>query len=334
MSGARRNTARLLGEAFAGRPVRLVASERIKDSVQRVRVEIAGAERSLVIKRSDAQVAQRNWLVARRWLPAVELEDQGPPLLAVVWEPGDEGAWHVYEDLGERTLAVDRDPAAVRSAVSLLGKMHTRFASLPMLAECRKWGGERGSGFYSASVRDAIRCLEAISPEKLDVIDSRRGLHERLLERMRTLRAEEGERTGAIAELGGPETLLHGDLWLDNVAVIRDGSDARVRLIDWDKAGPGPIGYDLSTFLSRFPAGEREWVLGLYEEIVAEAGWRLPARAEMNYLFTTFELARLANCVVWAALEATRRAEIEWALEELEMADDSLASLDPVLQPR
>ena len=44
-------------------------------------------------------------LVARRWLPAVGLEDQGPPLLAVAAEPTGEGAWHVYDDLHGRPLS-------------------------------------------------------------------------------------------------------------------------------------------------------------------------------------------------------------------------------------
>jgi Phosphotransferase enzyme family len=334
MSDEDRSLAPCLGEAFPGHSVRVVSTERIKPSVLRVRVEIDKAERSLVAKHSDALVTRRNWLVARRWLPAVGLEDQGPPLIAVVGEPSGEHAWHVYEDLGDCTLALDRDPAAVRSAVSLLSKMHIRFTHHPMLAEFRRWGAELGSSFYSANVRDAITCLEAIPPARLNGCGDVRDLRDRLLERMGVMRAEEDRRTEAITELGGPETLLHGDLWLSNAAVIRDGSGTHVRLIDWDKAGPGPIGYDLSTFVGKFPAGERDAVLGLYEEMVAGAGWRLPASTDLNYLFTTFELARLATCVVWSALELTRGTAIEWALEELQMADDALASLEPVLDSR
>jgi hypothetical protein len=322
MSIVQERVAPILREAFPGRSIRLLAGEPITTSVQRVRVVLDDAERSLVVKRSDAISARRNWLVARRWLPAVGFEDRGPPLLAVVAEPGGETAWHVYEDLGDRTLAVEPAPVAVSSAVSLLAKLHTRFADRPMLAECREWGGEMGASFYRANVRDAIKCLEAVPPS---------GLRNRLLERMLILRAEEGRRIEAIADLGGPETLLHGDLWLKNVAVVGDGAGTYVRLIDWDKAGVGPIGYDLSTFLCRFPAGERQAVLRHYEEIVAPAGWRLPGPSDMNYVFATFESARLANCVVWAALEVTKGGEIAWALEELEMADDSLASLDPAL---
>jgi hypothetical protein len=234
--------------------------------------------------------------------------------------------WQIYEDVGEVTLETDRDPAAVRAAVYLLGETHLRFIRHPLLADVRDWGGEFGPAFYSSSVRDAITCLEALPHSDLDGFGDCIALRDRLLERMWALRAQERERTEAIADLGGPETLLHGDVWLKNVAIARSVERVSVRLIDWDHAGLGPLGYDLSTFVNGFPPHERHSVLELYEEAVADAGWRLPSQEDINYLFSTFELGRLANCVIWPALAATEG--VEGALEELEMTDDWLGSLD------
>jgi len=46
----------------------------------------------------------------------------------------------------------------------------------------------------------------------------------------------------------------------------------------------------------------------------------MPARRDLDYLFVTFELARLASSVLWAALAVTKDPHAEWALEELSMA--------------
>ena len=49
--------------------------------VYRLRFEINGRVRSLVVKRLDPGIARRNQLVTERWLPAVGLSQGGPPLL-------------------------------------------------------------------------------------------------------------------------------------------------------------------------------------------------------------------------------------------------------------
>jgi Ser/Thr protein kinase RdoA (MazF antagonist) len=209
--------------------------------------------------------------------------------------------------------------------------MHTRFVRHPMLVDVRHRGGELGAGFYSANVSDAITCLEAIPLARLEGSGDGVSLRDRLLQRMWALRAEESRRTEAIAELGGPDTLLHGDLWLKNLAVIRDGGAVWVRLFDWDHAGLGPIGYDLSTFLAKFSPDTRARLLELYGETV-HAVWELPSRDDLNYLFETFELARLACCVLWAAFAVTDQPDASWPMQELEEADAWLASLEAVLQ--
>ena len=307
---------------------RVVSEERLNraGSINRVRFEVDGRSVSIVAKRSRALAAQRNHLIVHRCLPAVGLRSGAAAILATAAERSGRYVWHVYEDLGERTLETDRGPSAVRAAVRLLSAVHTRFIAHPLLAEARDLGGEFGPGFYRSSVRDAITCLDALPESDRDRSDGRVAVRHRLLERLWALREQEHERTEAIAHLGGPETLLHGDMWLKNVTVGQSGGRAHVRLIDWDHAGVGPLGYDLSTFAHRFCPDERDEVLELYRDALADAGWELPSREELTYVFATFELGRLANCVIWPALAA--RDGVEGALEELAMADDWLRSAD------
>ena len=126
-----------------------------------------------------------------------------------------------------------------------------------------------------------------------------------MLDRLWNLQDEIPERAQALSESGGPETLLHGDLWAINVFVIPTGEDWHPRLIDWDHAGVGPTSYDLSTFLLRFPAQHRQWVLELYQEAVLAGGWKLPAAEQLNFLFETHEYARFANRIIWPSIALT-----------------------------
>jgi len=233
-----------------------------------------------------------------------------------VWRPGSDQAERLDDAVtwrvGELTLEQDRDADAVRAGVSLLAEVHQRFAGHLMIAEAREWGGDLGCTFYSSSARDAITCLEAVPPPRLED-DDVRALRDRLLSRMWELLAEETERTDAVRELGGPETLVHGDLWLKNVSVVREHGVC-AKLIDWDHAGVGPAGYDLSTFLNGFDAEDRDAVLDQYRDALAGTALEPPGPGELNALFDTFERARIANCVVWSAFAVSEGPHVEWAI--------------------
>src|SRR5204863_4900726 len=133
---------------------------------------------------------------------------------------------------------------------------------------------------------------------RVDLSSERLALRDCLLTRLQKLHAEQPARAEALAELGGPETLLHGDLWTTNTFVMPGANGPRARLIDWDHAAVGPASYDLSTFLLRFPSERRTQILDLYQEAVAPAGWRLPPPAALNLLFETAEYARFANRII------------------------------------
>src|SRR5205823_1467708 len=124
-------------------------------------------------------------------------------------------------------------------------------------------------------------------------------LRDRLLARLHSLSEQTVARAEASADLGLPETLLHGDLWTINFIMQRQATGFHARLIDWDCAGVGPVTYDLSTFLLRFPKMERTWITQYYEE---QIGWSLPDYSELNFLFETAEYARFANRIIWPAL--------------------------------
>src|ERR1041384_3228546 len=91
-----------LAELFAFGAWRFAAQQRLCGRVYRVRLELyGGGHRSVMVKRLDPLVAQRNQLVAQRWLPAVSLAGSGPALLTVAAERHGKCVWHVYEDLGD-----------------------------------------------------------------------------------------------------------------------------------------------------------------------------------------------------------------------------------------
>jgi hypothetical protein len=309
-----------------------VHEQRLNSRVYRLRCTLSGTIRSFVGKRLDPDIAHRNELVARRWLPAVGLGDSAPSLLAVVAESDASSVWHLYEDLGDHRLDAARpDFGRVEIAVGAIARIHTRFAGHALIPECRLWGGDLGMSFYVASVGDAIASLESVRARRRRLGVERSSLCRRLLARLADLAEQQAARAEALARAGGPETLLHGDLWPMNVLVGPAAPRAGARLIDWDHAAVGPIAYDLSTFLSRFEVTDRTPILRLYEQEVARAGWRLPAAAELNLTFETAELGRIANRVIWPALAAWED-NAEWAFDALAEIERWFEQLTPILE--
>jgi Ser/Thr protein kinase RdoA (MazF antagonist) len=317
---------RCLREVLGSQSVRLVDRERLKADVHRLRVAGDGDERSVVVKWSDSVVARRCRLVAWRWLPAAGLEDLGAPLLAVAADPNGEGAWHIYEDLPGRPLSTDRPvESEVEAAIAAIARVHTAFAEHPLLREARLWGGDRGIHFFSSNIRDAVIALHS-----LDASAAR----DALLQRMSRLENEGSERAQVLAAVGGPETLVHGDLWPSNVIVPADEDSPAVHLIDWDEAGVGPIGFDVSTFLLRFDPSHRRWILDAYRRAVGRlAGWDLPDERELNLIFSTAAYARLASLLVWS-VAAPEDGEPDWLAERLADLVEWIDEVEPVLPAR
>jgi hypothetical protein len=325
----------VLREAIGGLDptARVIDQLRLKPHhVYRLRVGANGCVRSLVLKRLEPGAAQRNQLVAKRWLPAIGLGEVGPPLLGVAAERNGGWVWHVYDDLGDGTLyARAADRRAVEAAVEVIAQLHTRSAGHTLLPECRRYTGDLGMHFYTANVRDAIHSLESLQPFAVELSPDRVALCDRLLARLHQLLDEQSYRAQAMAELGGPEVLLHGDLWPTNVLVCPAENGLRVRLIDWDHTGVGPISYDLSALLNRFPPPDRHWIVDVYRGSLEYLGWRLPSVADLNLLFATAQWARWANHVIWPALTAVDGHHTEWAFDELADVEQWCEMMTPVL---
>jgi Phosphotransferase enzyme family len=310
---------------------RVIRAEMLVRGVYRLRFGRNGATRTLIVKRLDPEIAKRNSLVAKRWLPAIGLGENGPSLLGSAAERNGKSVWHIYEDLGDWGLKESNPrPECVKPVMELIAKLHARFVGHPMLAECRLWGGELGTHFYSTSVRDAIISLERLQSPHVELSPQHVSLRDRLLRRLHKFLDELPSRLQMVQEFGGPETMLHGDLWPQNAFVIPSQDGFRVRLIDWDHTGAGPVVYDLSTFLSRFPAEDRQWILEAYRQAPERPSWKVASNKDLNLLFETAECARLAYCVIWPAIEAGE-SQVVWAFDKLAETDLWFDDLAPLL---
>ncbi|HLB76626.1 MAG TPA: phosphotransferase, partial [Candidatus Dormibacteraeota bacterium] len=175
--------------------------------------------RSLVLKRSEPAIAELNRLVADRWLPAIGLGDRCAPLLATAAERQGRWVWQIYEDLGDETLDRCPERSRVESAVELVAELHTRAAGHPLLPEVRHHSKDLGLSFFMSNVADAIQGLEALPRGALQPSAKTTAIRDRLLDRLYPALTDAPRRAQVLKETGGPDTLLHGDLWRANAFV-------------------------------------------------------------------------------------------------------------------
>lgn len=313
-----------------GRSEEAIHLERLEQEVYRLRIG-RGAGHTLVLKRLKPAIAQIDRCVAERWLPALGLGDRCPRLLGAAAQRDGGWVWHIYEDLGHDTLTFQRQPWRLAAAVDLIVELHTRAAVHPLLPEVRWRARDHGVHYFTSNLRDAIAALEALGSLTRDVPPEFPASRVRLLRWLHGLLEDAPRRVRVMEEVGGPDTLLHGDLWPENVFVTTAPDGPRARFIDWDNVGAGPFSYDLSTFLYRSSAEERPLIMQGYREGVERAGWHLPGNGELNLLFHTAESARCAHCVVWAAM-ALLNDGAEWGIGQLMEFERWLEALRPPLQ--
>jgi len=300
----------------------------LKRRVYRLHLEGSHGARSVILKRSEPQIAQLNRLVAERWLPALRLGDHCAALLATAADRQGRWVWQVYEDVGLDTLERQSDQIRVGATTDFIAELHGRGAGHALLPEVRHYGKDLGFAFFAANVGDAVRGLERLGGERAP--RELRSLGDRLLRRMYPLVVDMPSRAQVLKEAGGPDTILHGDLWRHNAFATVLASVVRVQLIDWDHVGVGPLAYDLSTFLMRFPSAERPWILERYRERLSLAGLRLPSEHELNVLFETAEYARFANRVSFATM-AWLHEGADWVAIELAEIERWFEALRPIL---
>jgi hypothetical protein len=287
-----------------------VGLRRLKARVYRLDIASGSPWGSVVLKRLEPAVAQRNRLLAECWLPALGLGDRCARLLGEAADRSGDCVWQIYEDLGPDTLAVRLDPERVRATVDLIAELHTRAARHVVLPEARRYAGSLGLPYFIANVRDAIAALEALAESGIE-----------------PPREYAPRRAHFFEEAAGPDTLLHGDLWPINVFVVATAQGLRARLVDWDRMGVGPFSYDLSTFLFRFRPAERREILERYRHAVARVGGRVGSPSQLDVLFDTAERARYANGVIWPA-HALLQEGAAWGFPQLAEVERWFRSLD------
>jgi hypothetical protein len=308
----------------------LLVQERLKKGVYRLRFEVPTRQSSMVVKSLSPHAARANELVARQWLPAVGLEQACPGLRGVVHESPGSKVWHIYEDaVGSRLDDSPPDPERVAPVVELMVDIHTRFAGHALLPQFRKHGWELGMGFFVEQVVRSIDGLRSIESLGSPLSRQQSELRDRLLGRVERLYAERDERAWLLEKCGGPDTLLHGDLWPSNALVARRADGFHATLIDWDRVGMGPVTYDLSTFLYRLAPEHRDWILELYRDAAARRGWELPDDSTLNVLCETAESARYACNLGYAALAAAHGEW--WGFPMMEEIERWFADLEPML---
>jgi hypothetical protein len=345
----------LVAELFSDPPASgaLLHTEGLHRSrVFRLAFEVDGAAHSLVAKRFERARSKREQLVLRKWLPSVGLAQIAPKLLGVAAQSEGLCVWHLYEDLEAPSpgaesrvpcgtarietfgYASGQGPSVsaegVDATAELLARLHARFMGHPLLAECRVHGGDLGAAALGSNVREAVRSLEALRANKGAWPADRSALIDRLLGRLRSVQEEVAARALALSDLGGPETLLHGDMNMQNALLLSRNRSLQARLIDWDHAGVGQASYDLSNFLAKFPAQERHRILNRYQDAMDRPFWKGLSMSEWNGLFETAELSRLAVSVIWPAL-AARSSEDDTGLRMLAEIDRWFHQLQPIL---
>jgi aminoglycoside phosphotransferase (APT) family kinase protein len=306
---------------------RLVSLSRLKAHVYRLHIASGIPWSSVVLKRLEPAIAQRNRLIAESWLPALGLGDRCARLLGEAADRSGDCVWHVYEDLGPETLAMRLDPERVHATVDLIAELHTRAARHVVLPEVRRYAGSLGVQYFIANVRDAIAVLEALAKSGIETPREHVGVADRLLARLVDLLADAPRRAHVFDKAAGPDTLLHGDMWTINVFVVATAQGPRARLVDWDRTGVGPFSYDLSTFLFRFRRSERPEILERYRRAVARAGWRVGSPSELDVLFDTAERARYANGVIWP-VHALLQEGAAWGFPQLAEVERWFQGLD------
>jgi len=301
----------------------------LKRRVYRLRLDASRTVDSLILKRSEPTIAELNRLVADRWLPALRLGDRCARLLATAADRQGRWVWQIYEDLGDDTLERTPERPRIAATVDLIASLHLRGTGHALLPEVRHYGKDLGLNFFTSNLGDAIRGLEDLGRDRYARSELQR-LRDRLLARLSPLVSDTPRRAEIFTQAGGPDTLLHGDLWRENAVATVTADGVRVRLIDWDHVGVGPLTYDLSTFLMRFPPAERSWILCRYREALSLAGRQLPSERELNTLFETAEYARFANRVSWAAM-AWLSEGAEWVLIEFAEIERWFEEWRPIL---
>lgn len=178
------------------------------------------------------------------------------------------GDWLILELIEQSKDPVVWQAGDYRKAVSQLAALHDRFWALDVDLSTFPWLGHPLTADFEVYVTAAEQGLNRIRSSGKPVA---------LIEQQDRMDLLEGLISAAdrIVEplIGETHTLLHGDYWPGNIAVLRDG---RQVVFDWQLAGVGPGVMDLLAFVyksvwwfEQMPVSTDE-VVALYRSSITE----------------------------------------------------------------
>lgn len=184
---------------------------------------------------------------------------------------GSGGAWLLLEDVEQSLLPSDWSETDYWTAVKALAALHDRFWDLGEDLDVFPWLGRPLSVDFEVHVTAAAQAVQRIvdmTSADLRVVDQERL---RLLARLTAGAEQVAARLRRL-----PKTLLHGDYWPGNIAVLQDGSQA---VYDWQLAAVGPAVLDLLVFVKNsqwyfggMPVSESDLIDVYRDEIKSRTG--------------------------------------------------------------
>jgi hypothetical protein len=184
-------------------------------------------------------------------------------------------------------------PEDYARALENLAKLHDRFWGLSEDLEAYPWLGRPLDADFAVHVRAAAQAIQRIvqtgKPEPLATSP----------ERMKVLARLSTQAEDVVRPLRRqPGTLLHGDYWPGNVAILDDGAQV---VYDWQAASVGPAMCDLVGLVTKSlwwfgpsPIGPAEWV-ALYRQALLELGGHRWDEADWSLLWD--------HALMWAFLQ-------------------------------
>jgi hypothetical protein len=180
------------------------------------------------------------------------------------------GDWMILEAVRPLRRPDRWKPDDYGKAIQGLAALHDRFWGLGDDLEAFPWLGRPLQADFGVHVAAAAQAIDRIvtsgRPEALAARPERVAMLARLT-------AQADEIAAPLLRL--PATLLHGDYWPGNIAVVRDG---RQIIFDWQMASVGPAVLDVLTFVTKsqwwfgeLPLEPAELV-ALYRQTLAERG--------------------------------------------------------------
>jgi hypothetical protein len=178
------------------------------------------------------------------------------------------GDWLVLEAIEDISDSGQWNADAYRQAIEALVDLHDRFWNLGEDLDAYPWLSRPLDADFEVHVTAAEQAFERIVEE-----GQPRAFSEKP-ERMRILKALIEHATALAAPLlKEPTTLLHGDYWPGNIAMLPDDA---IMVYDWQLTGVGPGIIDLLVFINKsawwfgeLPIAINE-IVDLYRRLIAE----------------------------------------------------------------